>query len=473
MLALFFCGALSVGIYWGGFAAPFLLYPLAQAKSPADIGMMTGYSLFGCARYVGAVLALFGLYGVGMNLARGLRGKQAALLIVASGLAAAIVLVQVYPYAATDVFLYIVRGRVLGVYGQNSLVVPPAAFPTEPYLPFASEWTEVPSPYGPLWELTAALLARLGDGGLVRSLLVFKGFALLTYLACLALIAAILWASKPENLLVGVLAFAWNPLVLLETHAMAHNDLYMVFFVLLSLWFWERKQYALVFMALTLGGLVKYVPFLLLLPALLLLKRRLNWRSWWRSVLLGGFGSGLLVVLFFAPLWPGRGAWDIAQQAGRVHTSVAAFVIVMLYQLAPQLPAFQLGLGLARLLFVSALAWSLIQMWRRDAAVAEGYYRPLYAGLVWAAVAFGYWYVAWLVALMPFLSQRELWRRTVFFSCSGLLSVAVYTFGIKVLDLWAIYLLAVPMTFALPYLLSHLIGARPGAIWCPARARIE
>ena len=451
------CGLLSLAIYIGAFVAPYNLYRLARLGSPADLGEISRYSFSACALYVGAVTVLFGLYLLALRWARHLEGWQPCLWVIALGLAAAAILTQVYPYTATDAFLYIVRGRVLGIYGRNSMLVPPGAFPTAPYLPFQSEWTRIPSPYGPLWEWTAAALARLGDGSLVRSLLVFKAFGFLNYVGCMALIIAILRARRAGRVLPGLLAFAWNPLVLLETHAMAHNDLYMVFFILLSIWLWDRGHYPAVFVALTLGVLIKFVPLVLFPPALAMLKRRLSWRAWWCNSLLGLFGSGIVVVLFFASLWPGWGFLDATQRASRVHTSLPALAILMLYRFAPSLPAFDLGLWLVRVLFAGGYLLGLVWMLRRDMDVAEGYYYTLYICLVWGLAAFGYWYIAWLVALMPLLSRRELWGRTVLFSCGGLLSVAIYTFSVGRLELWVSYMLAALITFALPYLLPRLV----------------
>ena len=448
------CGLLSLAIYIGAFVAPYNLYRLARLGSPADLGEISGYSSSACALYVGAVTVLFGLYLLALRWAWRLEGWQPCLWVIALGLVAAVILTQVYPYAATDVFLYIVRGRVLGIYGRNSMLVPPGAFPTAPYLPFQSEWTRTPSPYGPLWEWTAAALARLGDGSLVRSLLVFKAFGFLNYLGCMALIIAILRTGRAGRILPGLLAFAWNPLVLLETHAMAHNDLYMVLFILLALWFWQRKRYLWVLVALALGGLIKYVPFLLLPPTWVLMRRRLPEGLWWRYVLLGGLISIVLAVLLMIPLWPGWAQWELTRQMDRIHTSGAAWVIIVLGRFIPQALAFTIGLWLMRISF--ALAWViiLVQVARRDGSLAQGYYHLLYAWLALGAVAFGYWYVSWLIALIPLIPGRELRGRTISFAWCGLLSMAIYTFGIG-LQFWRLHLIAVPFTFVLPFLLSR------------------
>src|SRR2546429_8613167 len=47
---------------------------------------------------------------------------------------------------------------------------------------------------------------------------------------------------SPERRLRAVLAFAWNPLLLLEACMNAHNDTTLLFLLLLSLWLLVRRQ---------------------------------------------------------------------------------------------------------------------------------------------------------------------------------------------------------------------------------------
>ena len=452
-LLLSLCGLFSLAIYWGAFVGPYNLYSLTRQGIAPDLGMITGYSRLACWRYVGALAALFGLYGAGIHFVSRLQGRGPLWIVGVCGLAAALLLIWVYPYAASDVFLYIVRGRVLGIYGQNSLLVPPSAFPIEPYLPFPSEWADIPSPYAPLWEWTAAGLARLGDGSLLRSLLAFKGLGLVSYIGCMGVLAALLRLREPKQMAKGLLLFAWNPLVLLETHAMAHNDLYMAFFVLLALWLWERKGYVWALVSLVLGGLVKYVPFMLLPPALSLLWPRLGWRAWWRTASSAMLVSAILIALTLGPLWPGRAGLGVIGQMQRIHHSVAAWTILLLGKLASWNLAFDLGLWLMRASFLAAYMLILLHSLRRGDPPAHTYLRLLYAWLCLGATGFGYWYISWLIALIPFVKPSSR-IQVIAFSFCGLSSVAIYTF--LGLSSQQIHLFAVPFVFGFPFLATWL-----------------
>ena len=455
-LLLLLCGLLSLAAYGFAFIAPYNLYFLTSQGAIPDLGRITGYSPAAFWRYVGCLAALFALYGFGVALAGNLQDRGSLWVVLGCGLAAALLLVQVYPYAASDVFLYIVRGRVLGVYGHNSLVVPPSAFPTETYLPFYSEWADTPSPYGPLWEWIAAGLARLGDGSLLRSLIAFKALGLLSYIGCALLLAAILRARRPEGMLRGLILFAWNPLVLLETHAMAHNDLCMVFFVLLALWFWERERYPWVIVSLVLGGLVKYVPFVLLPPTLLLMWRRLGWRAWLQAVSSGILLSLAPAALTLAPLWRGPKTLSVIGQMGQIHNSVAAWVIVALKRFTSIGPAFDLGLWVVRVLFILVYVLVLFGTMRGTSSLIQVYYRLLYTWLCFGAAAFGYWYIAWLIAMIPLLESFTTRLFTVVFSWCGLMSVVLYTFSYDV-DAQHVHLIVVPFVFVLPLLAAYAL----------------
>lgn len=135
VLWLALLGLLSVATYWCAFAWPYGQSRLVASGSAPDIALLTDRSPVACALYVGAVTLLFGLYLAAVRLASRLRGSSAHVVVITCGLASAIILCHVYPYAASDLFLYIVRGRVLGVHGQNPMLVPQCLSRHDPVSP--------------------------------------------------------------------------------------------------------------------------------------------------------------------------------------------------------------------------------------------------------------------------------------------------------------------------------------------------
>lgn len=457
--SLFGIGLLSVVVYVVGFTHRYPLVALARDGGVPDIGVLSGYRWEAAAVYVAAIAAAFALYGLALRVARRLGSAPgAAWGVVALGMAAAGALIATYPFAATDVFLYVARGRVLGVHGYNPFVVPPVAFPMDGYVPFANQWMTVVSPYGPLWEWLAAPLARLGDGSLLRSLLAFKGAALAAYIGCIVLVAAILRRRDPGRLVWGLVAFAWNPLVLVEAHANGHNDLVMVLFVLLAVWLWESGRYAWVIPALVLGALVKYVPLMLVPMAALLMGNRLSRSAWLRALLAGAIISLGLVLVVFGPLWPGLRHWGVLGQMRRAHFSAGTWLILLLRRVSSSAMAFRVAEWTTRLLFAAGygvvLAWSLV----RPRSLAATFHDLLYLWLAVGSMAFGYWYITWLVPLAALIPGRVDLRRAAAFSATGLLSVAVYTYvGVNLRDavsMDVIILATVPLVFAIPFIVA-------------------
>jgi len=461
---LFAIGVLSVVVYVLAFTWPYPLGAIARRGGVPDIGVLSGYRWSAAAAYVAAIATLFILYGLALRVARRVEDvRGVAWGVVAVGVAAAVALIATYPFSASDVFLYVARGRVLGVHGYNPFVVPPNAFPIDAYVPFRSQWEGVASPNGPLWEWLAAALARLGDGSLLRSLLAFKAAALVAYLGCAALVAAILRRRDPGRLVWGLVAFAWNPLVLIEAHANGHNDLVMVLFVLLAVWLWESRRHVWVIPALALGALVKYVPLLLVPMAAGLMGNRLPRREWLRALLAGGLISLGLALMVFGPLWPGLERWGVLTQMRRAHFSAGMWLILLLRQVSPPAMAFRVAEWTMRLLFAASYGVVLVWAMARPRSLAGAFHDLLYLWLAVGSMAFGYWYVAWLVPLAALIPGRVDLRRAAAFSATGLLSVAVYTFlGIKWRD-WVsmdgLMLATVPVVFVAPFVMAG--GRRP------------
>ncbi|MCD6519977.1 MAG: DUF2029 domain-containing protein [Anaerolineae bacterium] len=449
-------------LYAVAFLIPYNAYIWAPQGNPADIGLLSGYSWVAFLGYVLAVSLLYFCYfKAWRTVGQVACPRKAFQLIFGVGILGALLLVQVYPYAAVDVFLYIVRGRVLGIYGGNPLSTPPNVYPLKPYLPFHSEWASVPSPYGPLWEWIAAGLARLGNGSLLRSLLVFKAFSLLCYLGCLIVLALLLRERAPQEALPGFLLFAWNPLVLLEPHAMGHNDLLMVFFVLLGLLAWQRARYPWAIVALMLGVLVKYVPLLLFPPLLVLMWRRLERPHFWRVLFQGGALSIALLLLVFGPLWTGWSHLGLFGQMQRGHHSVFVWLFFLLSKFFSLWTSFRLCIWSLRLAFLVSYVLILLWAWHRQPSLARVFFWVLYSALVFLMTSFGYWYVSWLVALLPLIPRARERALGIAFSWTGLMSVALYTFigsWLSGLIKMGDFLLgAVPLVFGPPLLFAWCV----------------
>ncbi len=184
------------------------------------------------------------------------------------------------------------------------------------------------SVYPPVLQSIFAASVWLGGGKLLSSIIVLRGFVLFAEFGSMLLIWKLLkaWKMNPRNLML----YALNPLVIIEFSGSLHGEVFMVFFLMLSLWLLEASRKTVIakegrlkqsredseltsgrlprnpksgFLAMTwLSALVfglsvgtKLLP-LMFLPFYI---KRLGWRK------TGGYGgvSILVTALLFIPFW--------------------------------------------------------------------------------------------------------------------------------------------------------------------------
>jgi hypothetical protein len=230
-----------------------------------------------------------------------------------------------------DMFSYIAYARMGVVYHLNPLTTLPTSIASDAVYPLLY-WIKQPSAYGPTWVIITCTLQwialLLGFRHLLSIEMLLRVLALSLHLGSTQLIWSIsghLPGSKLQRAgvngrtllekrhLRAMLAFAWNPFLLLEACVNAHSDTMIVFFVLLALWLLlpqvegKGRGYVLAALVLALVTSIK-ITLVLLLPGLLLFlwtrhmsdARR---ESRVREVMLAAgvyFGT---VVLLYAPFW--------------------------------------------------------------------------------------------------------------------------------------------------------------------------
>ena len=189
-----------------------------------------------------------------------------------------------------DIYSYIIYARMQVLYHLNPLITSPMTIihdPTYAHL----YWTNQPSAYGPTWIVLTSLLqwatTPFGTTSLTPMMLSLRALGLLAHLGSTFLLWSLcgklqhLYGYKNERQRVlAVLAFAWNPLLLFEASVNGHNDVVMLFLVLLALWCLLRfahQSYGYILAALifALATCLK-VNVVLLFPGLLLF-------VWWQA----------------------------------------------------------------------------------------------------------------------------------------------------------------------------------------------
>lgn len=213
---------------------------------------------------VALTVLAFGFYGLGIVLSWNLRtgrGSLALVLIPAGGFF--LLSTLALPNLNTDIYNYILRGRLGAVYDKNPYFSAVDEISHDPVYPYAghsytgeAEWWKLP-----LWTSIEVGLARFTGDDVVKNLFIYRSAFLLVNIANLVLIALILNKMNPRYLLSGLVVYAWNPIVVVL--GQSKGDTVIVLFLLLAILLlaFERRRIAII--PLTLSVLIKLttLPF--------------------------------------------------------------------------------------------------------------------------------------------------------------------------------------------------------------------
>ena len=458
---------LLAGALGGGLLALwFPLWPHAGRVPPADLRALAPTLLAGLL-YALLVLALHAVYLAAVG--RVGRGGVTLRSVLLGGLLLGLPLLLAYPINATDVYRYVIRGRVAAVYGQSPFVAPPATFIGDPFLPLAGEWAGETSPYGPLWELVATGVAAVSGDNLLLGVLLFKLLAL----GCLLAGAAVIWAAvgqRPGRAVAAAL-WAWNPALLLTFAMNGHNDALMLLWLLLGAWVGRRGRPAAGFLLMCLAALTKPVAALALPVFFIAAWRGLpDGRARARFALVAIGGAAVLTWLAFLP-WaaPGRFWQTPLELIGRLlreATDSGGFspAVWLYFALGQRVPIETIG-AVLRGLFLLLVAWVVWRGWRGRPATRSA--ADLAFGYLGQALSFRVWYAVWPFPwLLLDAADSEAGDRAaayrlrvgLWFLLLAQLSVVFYA-HVRV-AVWGgdhvpAHLVGVPLVFGLPWLLAR------------------
>ncbi len=444
------------------FTWPFPLSRLYATIPPVDYAKLTGHSAAGLAAYVLGLGGLFGLYLAAIHISRQTPQLSHRFIMLTSALLAAIS-IPAYPLSAIDLFIYAIRTRGWALYGLNPLATAPDRLPpTDPWLGLTGEWLDAASPYGPVWEWLSLGIFHLSGGNYPVHLFALKIVAALAYLGCVGLVYQILQRSRPDWAATGTIAFAWNPLVLLESVQNGHNDILMAFFLLAAIASFQKTEtriqkigpVLMTLFFLSMSILVKFVtavtvPFFLLA----ITAHETNWPRRLLKMGLSGLVIVGLVIGLMRPLWPGLEAWAVLQAGSGAGRSLLALLILGLREVFSLNTAFDLSRGAVNIGFGMIYLYYLgraIFMSTKPASRQSALISPIFYILFWyillAAPVFHAWYLLWFVPLASLINQKTL-AATIVFSITALLVIPYF----ETMRVWYPVLLQ-------NHLLGHLIG---------------
>lgn len=170
----------------------------------------------------------------------------------------------IIPITSYDVYSYIGNGWVDFKYSENPYYTSVQQVwdengPDQMLGKVARCWRNEPVIYGPAWSIICKILTSLSFGNITAALYIFKFATLIIFVGSLFLIYKI---TKKK---IFVAMFGLNPYILFEFLSNVHNDIFLVFFVLLSIYFIKnRKNVILSVACVAIATTIKYLSILLL-----------------------------------------------------------------------------------------------------------------------------------------------------------------------------------------------------------------
>ena len=380
----------------------------------------------------------------------------------------AILLVHTFPFNATDLYRYVIRGRIQSTYQESPFATPPNQFTDDPFADFAGEWGNATSPYGPIWEITAGLLTQMSRENFLAGLLLFKVVAATSFLINTVLIWLLLAQQKTAVRAAYTLLWAWNPALLLIFIADGHNDGLMIMWLLLGLLISRRGHPTAGFLVMLLAPLTKPVGILALPFFFLAAVRAMpDWKTRGKFILIITLGAVTLTAITFLPF---GSPLDLLSRLVREIAAVPGFSLAVMLMFITTLFGQPISSTLVSTIGAAATAtavligiWLLWRTWQgrspfRSTADIFGVY-------ILQALSFRIWYTTWP---FPWLLLDDIegdrggrfgYRLRVGFWLlfTGQLSVLIYG-HLRVYALGgshvAAHLIGVPFTFGLPLLLA-------------------
>jgi hypothetical protein len=379
-------------------------------------------------------LLLFALYYAAYRLCPRRFERRHVLVVMGFSILFGALMIATYPIASTDVFDYIGRAHFITDRGGNPMLVSPASIPNEyPYFHYISS-IGVASPYGPLWQGAGSVVARLAGGDVLANVLGMKVLTMACYWAGMPLTYRTLMRLDHAHALRGLLLYAWCPAALFEFGASGHNDAMLVLGLVVAAYLLVTRRPGWAVVAVMAASLVKFSP-LILLPFFLVAAWRMpaTRTARVRALVGGGLGAVALTAVAYAPFGVVGFRATITTLFSRGGDLEANSLPWALSSTAhdwfnmPAMPVARWAVRLGLALVALALIVCLVRLVRRNKVTADDLPREVIRSsllvllvLLATAVPFFWpWYILWVAAFAPLLSERGPAALFTAFACGG------------------------------------------------------
>lgn len=341
--------------------------------------------------------------------------------IVLSSLLFSLILLPIFPISSDDVFHYILQAKVLTHYGQNPFTF--SAFPLNQDIFRAFIYPEnisYPTVYGPVFMVLSSLPIFLFGSYFILAIFSIKAMFIIFHLLNAVLVYAIVKKKFPGMAKLAAALYAWNPLILFETALNAHNDVIMIFFILLALFFYAQKKYIWAFPTFLLACMTKYIALLVLpLFAVFLIKKVTEKRA--SFYLQTGILSALFVLTLYGFFWKGIETFDgiLAIKNFVLANTILPAAISSLTGLQPnEFRSILFGM------YISVYVFLVVRLWKRAifSELVKSFALSFFWYLALASTWLTTWYFLWPLSFTYLVGKNKYLWISAIITAIGLLS---------------------------------------------------
>jgi alpha-1,6-mannosyltransferase len=209
-----------------------------------------------------------------------------------------LLLFLVWPITSSDIFSYVYQGRVGSAHAANPYLSSYSFFPGDALFPILNNrWSDRTAPYNPLFVLISMGLTAVAGDNFLLAIILFK----------LLMVSASLLSGwliyKISGSRTAFFIYAFNPLVLFEFALNGHNDVLVIFFLLMGLYLWLKQKTNTAWLSWLLAGLIKatgwlWLPLAVAIGIIQAKGRSTGWRRAGLWII-----SGLILYLAFYSLF--------------------------------------------------------------------------------------------------------------------------------------------------------------------------
>ena len=312
----------------------------------------------------------------------------------------------ILPYLSSDIYYYIGDSWLSAKYNENPYYTTVKDLQdkeiNDEILNNTGYWKHTTSIYGPMWNSIAKLLVGLSFGNVTLALLIFKVVSLLIHVLNSYLIYKITKSKK------YMLIYGLNPLVLIELLSNVHNDIYLILFILLALYFLIRKKniyFTIIFMALSIC--IKYSTVLMVPFVLIYCYRNNSIPKRILYCLIGGLRIIAIVVIFYLPYYRDMTIFtNMLVQDGKYTQSIMALLMIKLEGNSLFSIINSLKLPVFAILYISTVIIVLFYKKITLSFIIKKYNFIMLIFIFIVLTTFQKWYVLWLLPTIIFVNKN-------------------------------------------------------------------